>query len=99
MWLDRTGASFEYALPTGKGSSYFRHREHFQTISRTAQPHTPSDLQARLEGFARLESPLESGAHNRDREHRSELFFQGKASRLPAIQSLTDRTISAALQW
>jgi hypothetical protein len=59
----------------------------------------PSDLRARFEGVARPGSPPASGAHNRDREHRSGLFSLERASRLPAIRTLTGQTISAVLQW
>jgi hypothetical protein len=59
----------------------------------------PSDLRAQLEGFSHPGSPPASGAHNRDREHRSGLFSLERASRLLAIRTLTGQTISAVLQW
>ena len=59
----------------------------------------PPGPPAQLGEFAHRGFQLESEVHNQDREDRSELFFQGRASRLPAIQNLTDRTISAVLQW
>ena len=99
LLLDRNVPNSEYALPTGRGSSCFRHKERFQTTSKRAPPHTPLDPPAQLGEFAHRGFRPGSEVHNRDREHRSGWSSLERASRLLAIRTLTDRTISAALRW
>ena len=91
----RTEPISEGVLPTGRNSLCFRNKGGFRTISTWEQPHSLSPLSARCAGGYRLLYPPGSATHNLNTGHRSERSSLGKASRLPATQTLTGQTTSA----
>ena len=93
---DQKAPSAAHALPTGRGSSGFRNvlcpRANARTKCWSGQPCRVGPRRA----TRRRASAPGSAHHSQGRGNQCALLVSGRASRLPAIQSLTVRTSVAA---
>jgi hypothetical protein len=92
LLLDRNVPNSEYALPTGRGSSCFMHREVAPSTLQTERQHTPRSPPDWFLLSLRPAFRREQSNRNRGMEHKSAPAYLEKASKLPATRILTAQT-------